>query len=460
MTPFSSQQIAVWERSLVRFLPKQRWFGAKSRSLQKIKLHTLFPLGNSSLAIVGAQFKKGPKELYLMPLIAGGGGRPVDALENPVFAKELLSAVLGKKPPSIPVSRLLETEQSNSSIIYGQKWILKLYRKVSDGINPDIELGAFLTRDAKFKNSPALEASLEWSHGKNTCSLASLQHWVPNQGDTWSYLQSELNKRKKKSTFSTEPFQEFAEKLGVRTFEMHASLAHPLAATHEDLKPEVFTLVYQKQLYRQMIKHAKQVLSLLEERMKTLPAELRPKAKYLLAHQTRLLSGFKPLLQTQIKATRIRIHGDFHLGQVLYTKKDFCIIDYEGEPARSMSERRAKQSPLRDIAGMLRSFHYAACMGVPDRDFQEIWYGRTREAYLKGYLSAYNKCTQPFTPFLPTEVSSLSKLLDIYVLEKAFYELSYELNNRPDWVKVPLSGILQILDRIHHTQGNQQGAKS
>jgi len=162
---------------------------------------------------------------------------------------------------------------------------------------------------------------------------------------------------------------------------------------------------------------------------------------------------YRSLLQRKLNTMRIRVHGDYHLGQVLYTGRDFVIIDFEGEPARPLSERRIKRSPLRDVAGMLRSFHYASYMalfgqvpGIRPEDFPALepwahfWYTWVSVVFLKAYLSVVKD-----EPFLPKDPIELQILLDAYLLEKAVYELGYELNNRPEWLKVPFRGLLQLL---------------
>jgi maltose alpha-D-glucosyltransferase / alpha-amylase len=197
-----------------------------------------------------------------------------------------------------------------------------------------------------------------------------------------------------------------------------------------------------------------QVFQLLRDRLKRLPNNVRENAQKVLDLEADVRRRYRSILQRKISTTRIRTHGDYHLGQVLYTGRDFVIIDFEGEPARPLSERRIKRSPLRDVAGMLRSFHYASYAalygqvpGVRPEDFLALepwarfWYTWVSVTYVKAYLTAAQQAS-----FLPEERTDRQVLLDVFLLEKAVYELGYELNSRPEWVEVPLQGILQLVE--------------
>ena len=199
-----------------------------------------------------------------------------------------------------------------------------------------------------------------------------------------------------------------------------------------------------------------QTFALLQKRVRTLPEALRDQGRQVLEMEERILKRFQGILERKVTAMRIRIHGDYHLGQVLYTGKEFVLIDFEGEPARSLSSRRIKRSPLRDVAGMLRSFHYASYAPLIGEvggsvfrkgDVKSLepwaacWNGWVSSAFLQGYLAIAKDGA-----FLPRSREELSTLLDTYLLEKAIYELGYELNNRPDWVKLPLLGILSLME--------------
>jgi maltose alpha-D-glucosyltransferase/alpha-amylase len=244
-----------------------------------------------------------------------------------------------------------------------------------------------------------------------------------------------------------------AELLGRRSAELHVGLA-----SHPDdpaFAPEPFSQLYQRSLYQSMRTQARRNLALLRKLLSQLPPEVQLLAENVLAAEGEILNRFHQLLDRKITAQRFRCHGDFHMGQVLYTGKDFVIIDFEGEPERPISERRIKASPLRDVAGMIRSFHYAshaALAGITPglfahrealispEEWLQFWCTWSTAAFLQAYLNEAERGS-----FLPASEEELAKLLDAYVMEKSLYELGYELNNRPHWVRIPLEGILQLL---------------
>jgi maltose alpha-D-glucosyltransferase/alpha-amylase len=249
-------------------------------------------------------------------------------------------------------------------------------------------------------------------------------------------------------------YLETARLLGRRTAELHVALASlpddPVFA------PEPFSKLYQRALYQSMRNLTGQNFQLLRKSLTRLPETLQPQAKEALKREREINDFFRLITSQKITGIRIRCHGDYHLGQVLYTGKDFVIMDFEGEPARPLGERRIKRSPLRDVAGMLRSFHYAvfsSLFSLADRgfvhpegsdnmeSFARTWYSWACATFLKTYLSVAAQ-----GEFLPREPGELRILLDVYLLEKAIYEMGYELNNRPEWIKIPLRGIEQVLE--------------
>jgi maltose alpha-D-glucosyltransferase/alpha-amylase len=246
-------------------------------------------------------------------------------------------------------------------------------------------------------------------------------------------------------------YLESARLLGQRTAELHKALAS--SADDPNFAPEPFSMLYQRSIYQSMQSYVSQVFQWLRAQLKQRPDSAREEAQQVLDLEGEIRRRYRALLQRKLNTMRIRVHGDYHLGQVLYTGRDFVIIDFEGEPARPLSERRIKRSPLRDVAGMLRSFHYASygalfgqVPGVHPEDFPALepwarfWYTWVSVAFLKSYLAVAKD-----EPFLPKDPIELQILLDAYLLAKAVYELGYELNNRPDWLKVPLQGLLQLL---------------
>ncbi len=374
------------------------------------------------------------------------------------------------------VGRVGSAEQSNTSILFGQKVILKLFRKLQPGKNPDIEIGRFLTEVAHFPRiAPLLgDISLQLEDGTET-AVAMLQELVPNEGDGWAWTLEELARfcesvagcpRPKDdgeaATFLTRGriSDELTEKawlsldaaalLGRRTAEMHIALA---TETNDDaFQAEAVTPVDLQADADRITDQIAATLTALRSAMPQLTDETADQAALVLSQRVQLFAKAKALVREEPSGKRIRIHGDFHLGQVLRAKNDFVLLDFEGEPARPLAERRKKQCPLKDVAGMLRSFSYAAWAGCeqyvqrhPDRKsalepWTRLWQKGMSTAYLSAYIEASTKAG-----LLPSPQQS-DVLLNAYLLEKSLYELLYELNNRPAWVRIPLAGILALTD--------------
>jgi maltose alpha-D-glucosyltransferase/alpha-amylase len=313
-------------------------------------------------------------------------------------------------------------------------------------------------------------------------TVAVLQEFVANEGDAWSYTLDWLARffeRVLTSSAQTavEPpvlpsdtvqgvleqeipdsvtewlggYLDSASLLGQRTAELHRALA--TATDNPDFASEPITMFYQRSLYQSMRNLTGRVFRLLRERMGKLPKAAKSEAQAVAELENQLLKRFRSILDRKIGGRRIRVHGDFHLGQVLFTGRDFVVIDFEGEPARPLSERRIKRSPLRDVAGMLRSFHYAAYAALPgygDRalaraedlpvlePWVQFWSGWVSKVFLNAYFEAIEG-----SKLLPSSTADRDLLLRVLVLEKTIYELGYELNNRPDWLKIPAQSILQ-----------------
>jgi maltose alpha-D-glucosyltransferase/alpha-amylase len=360
-------------------------------------------------------------------------------------------------------------------VVYGDQLILKLFRKLEEGINPDLEVGAFLTEVAHFKNIPQLAGSLEYqSRSGKIMAQGILQCFVPNQGDAWRYTLSSLGAfyeglreqfrdgspmpipDGKNSSLpgpaasALETYSQSAKLLGRRTAEMHLALS--VDSQNPAFVPEAFTAQYQSALQRSLVELTERIFGQLREKKASLPSETQAKATVLANKENEILSRFRSALSEPLHALRTRIHGDYHLGQVLFTGSDFVIIDFEGEPARPLSERRLKRSPLQDVAGMLRSFHYAAFSPLIGADamkpeeaarlnpWAEFWNARISADFLAAY---FDTCRD--AAFLPKNRSELQSLLELHLLEKAVYELGYELNNRPGWVGIPVEGIGKLL---------------
>jgi maltose alpha-D-glucosyltransferase/alpha-amylase len=379
--------------------------------------------------------------------------------------------------------RVISAEQSNTSITYDNTFYLKFYRKVDRAINPDVELSRFLSETAKFKHTPGFVGTINWKFGKETMVLGMMQEMVKSTSDGWAYMLDRLDDFNEKilshtdlATVPTEPLGSITDPLdyeqvpetmkqlldgtvaelflllGVRTGEMHLALASK--SDNPAFEPEPFSLHYQRSLFSSLQSLVRVAFQSLSKNLKTLPEGIREEAEEVLKMKDEILAILKKIYSKKIDVTKIRIHGDYHLGQVLFTGKDFLILDFEGEPSRSYSERRLKYSALRDVAGMIRSFHYAAYGSLfldnqirPEDirillPYVQEWYHYMSGFFLKSYMQTVGKAD-----FVPNNQGDLEILLQTYILQKAIYELNYEINNRPDWVIVPLRGIKAIVEK-------------
>jgi maltose alpha-D-glucosyltransferase/alpha-amylase len=436
--------------------------------------------GNKSESILYDAMIDSGFESFLLTAVArrhSFKGRYGEISSNPTKSLRLSVARDLKGLEPVP----LKVEQTNTSVIYGNKLILKLYRKLEEGINPDVEIGSFLTDNTPYPNISRVVGSLSYRRGRaKEMSLAILQNFVPNEGDAWQYTLDSLERyfagvishptvqappipRKHLMSLLQEPpslaketigpYLASAQLLGQRTAELHIALASDLE--RPEFAPEPYTITYQTSLYQSLRGFAIRTMELLQGRLKYLPEDTRADARAVLDAEKTIIARYDLVRRGKIAASRIRCHGDYHLGQVLFTGKDFVIIDFEGEPARSLSERRLKRSPLRDVAGMIRSFHYVAqtafnkyvlMLPKPETSlpllshWAQYWHIWVSVNFLNAYLDIMKH-----TGLLPEDPEHLKILVDAFLYDKALYEVGYELNNRPDWVKVPLQSILQML---------------
>jgi maltose alpha-D-glucosyltransferase/alpha-amylase len=521
------------------YIQNRRWFGGKGRRVRALRFTECVPFmlkatGEFVLAFAEIEYFEGDVDTYALPIgiaatndvkdmreqypqasianVRTPGDESdlvlYDAMFNKAFCLSILEAMtrrrtyrgthgvvqafrgfalndLFEKANNI-VPSPVKAEQSNTSIVFGDKFIFKLYRKLHNGTNPDLEIGQYLTDKAQFTQIASVAGYFEYQReGLEPVTLGLLQTFVPNQGDAWEYsvdqaedfLEKMLTKAQDPSTpLATTgkslallasqdlpasardligPYIEMARLLGQRTGELHQSLAHE--PEDERFTPEPFTTLYQRSLYQSMRNLTSSVFSSFKKRLKELPEEIRPAAEKLIARENKVIAVFQTLTKGRINASRIRIHGDFHLGQVLFTGKDFVIVDFEGEPAVPLSQRKIKRSPFKDVAGMFRSFQYAAQTALSNQisrgiitaekrptaeawaDYWVLW---TSVAFLKSYLEQVRGST-----FLPVNPKELDTLIDVYTMAKVVYELGYELNNRPDWLKIPLEGINRLLGK-------------
>jgi trehalose synthase-fused probable maltokinase len=374
-------------------------------------------------------------------------------------------------------ARPVQAEQSNSSVIYGEPLILKALRRVELGLNPDFEISEFLSRQG-FANTPRLAGWLEYREpGEEPWTLALLQAFVPNRGDAWHFTLAWLDDALRHFAEATAPaqpplpalgivraveqpispaarrafgpFLSRAELLGQRTAEMHLALASD--PSNPAFAPERFSAADARGFVNRASHEALATFRLLDEQSSRLAAQISIDTDRGRELAAAALARFERLADEPMTVDKIRCHGDYHLGQVLVTENDFEIVDFEGEPARPLAERRQKQLALRDVAGMIRSLHYASCAAAaastgaaagerPSETWARAWYAWSSVAF----LSAYRRNSVGVS-FLPASMGEFERLLDGCLLEKALYELRYELNNRPDWLHLPLAALEELL---------------
>ncbi|MCB0640071.1 MAG: putative maltokinase, partial [Phaeodactylibacter sp.] len=392
--------------------------------------------------------------------------------------------------PEDITSEVLKVEQSNTSVIYNGQFFFKIYRKLDTDINPDLELVRFLSEQTDFENSPRFGGGIEFENAadRSFTILGLLQNKIPNQGEAWTMFLSELGRFYEKVLANRElqrpalvtkepfyfedipaPLQEFIGSvtyervvlLGKRTAEMHIALASN--AEQPDFCPERFTQNYQRSIYSGHRKLVAEKLNALQLRSEGLPAHIAKEAQSILDLREDILDCFSEIFSRKIPATKTRVHGDYHLGQVLFNGRDFYIIDFEGEPLHTISERRLKKTPFKDVAGMIRSFHYAAYGQLvlnqnyrqEDMPFLEGWASQWFHYIRQVYLTAYLEVAQGQS-FVPKDRAAMKLLLRNYTLEKAIYEVGYEMNARPDWLRVPIRGVLYAMEEYFEETGQKE----
>ncbi len=521
-------------KSLPEILPTRRWFAGKSRTIREVSVEDAIPLGaiaegvaDSAMLLITVAYATGDDETYTLPLalvnaeraqaqgvadrgsaLAAIAKRNSDAprltLINAdadeafwAYMRDVLvrrKAIKGDAGTISGVSvagmgkprtgekdgvRVPRVEQSNSSAILGGVSIMKLFRRVEQGINPDFEIGSHLTRTKLFAHTPAMHGAIEYRRGRDqVMTLAIKQDLVQNEGDAWSHALDAVGRYFERAMarpasergrapsargpahladrLPTEDeatllngYPDTAALLGQRTAEMHAALA---GSDDPDFEPDEMSKLYLRALYQTLRNGVRRPLQTLKAGVTRLEGEGRDLAERVLERRDQLIERIGAVRNLPLEGRRIRCHGDYHLGQVLWTGADFYVIDFEGEPMRTLGERRLKRSPLTDVAGMCRSLDYAAHAGLNRLEIQgladepadlllmaERWSELTRAAFLRGYLQHARQ------DLIPSDRDALGTLLDAWTLHKAAYEVEYELNNRPDWVSIPLRGILRVL---------------
>ncbi len=519
----------VFTDLLLQYIPRQRWFGAKSRTIASVNIEECVevPGTTSALLLLTIAYIQGEPDTYQLPVALVQGAAAVsmqekapqsllatftqgssfaaiqDATGDESFRQALLQLIASGstlKGRSIEVTgaassafaehrgegplpaRAGSAEQSNTSLLFGSRLIMKLFRRLQPGENPDTEIGRFLTEVAHFPRiAPFLGEVRERDEAGEPTTLAMLQGLVPNEGDGWEWTLEELGRYfdsvvtcplpqnvGSEGSFLVETsitheaeehagfYVDAAGLLGRRTAEMHVALATP--TDDPAFASEPFSA---RDVASDADRVTSQVATALDALKRGMPSLPDTATDHVLDDAARLLGHRRDLLKPVERfasgtpadfGRRTRIHGDYHLGQILRAKNDFVILDFEGEPARSLAERRRKQSPLKDVAGMLRSFSYAAFAGLqrfgqrrPDARNMDRWAQLWVNAVTTSFLAGYRLGITAAPGLLP-EPETAQLLLQIALLEKSLYELQYELNNRPDWVRIPLAGILASLE--------------
>ena len=505
-------------RALAPFLQRQRWFASKSREIRTVEFSDWTTVRSGQepafLAIISVLYTDGWTDSYVVPmaLLSGAAadqavrsspstviaritgarkGAIVDGmLDNDVCERLLDTAIregrlatmkggvrgtsagAGVDLPSEHVWTRVAGDQSNTLAFVNDRYVLKVFRRIEPGINPELDIARYLT-SKHFRHTPTLVGALEYdrpAHESGTLGLVETA--AQHQGTAWQFSIDELSRyyervaareagAREQADVNTgsEPTPFFkaleswyltsATTLGRRTAELHIALADstdPAFAPEPTRRDDLVALA---EMFRE---NARTSLDLLQTNEPLLPESTRALAAQVLASRTALVERSGAIEGLANAGARIRIHGDYHLGQVLKAEEDFVILDFEGEPARSLAERKSKHSPLKDVAGMMRSFSYAAyaalfafCLNAPDEFATlEPWADTWRHWAGRAFLTGYRDVMAGYGAAILPDDAGVRTLLRAYMLEKAFYEMRYELNSRPDWVRIPLAGILHL----------------
>lgn len=517
--------------ALPRFVGRQRWFSAKARTIDHVRITTHGPLphvgpaasdGAARWLLFGdVVFADGPGDRYVLPVVdlpasdaaavldrhpgaaiawvdEPGGRLLADGMLDDEVCRTLLAVIRASGQLALTTGTLAGThhagpaiedepavatmgvrrtgaEQSNSSVIFGSASIFKLFRRIEPGAHPEIEVGRHLGR-AGFVAAPAVLGTLEYRpfDRDEASALGVLHALVTNEGDGWAHALREVaayfarleaypgfdfaEAAPERTDGPTGPlddaligsYHEAAATLGRQTAELHLALSAPLGEA--DFEPERLEQEDAAHVAESTRVRARRALAQLSARVADLPPSIAARARMLIGAQPRLFGRLDALETARIDAVRTRVHQDYHLGQTLWTGRDYVILDFEGEPLRPLADRRLKRSPLTDVAGMLRSYSYAAWSGLfawsrargrdPQRGerWASLWEAKASAAFVEAYRARAGAA-----PFVPADETQHETWLRGLMLEKAVYELEYELNNRPDWVPVPIEGLLRLL---------------
>jgi maltose alpha-D-glucosyltransferase/alpha-amylase len=524
--------------ALAVYLPGCPWFRGKSRTIDTTAVLDTVPVGRervtSHVVLVRVEYTEGDPETYVLPVAFAGpteaatteerlphavvarlrmrarGKAPSEVEEGilfdptgePSYGQAILRAIqedrrargglgelaawplksfagLGEVAASGLPASLVNVEQSNTSVAYGDRFLLKLFRRVEEGVHPELEVGQFLQESTSFRAAAPVAGALEYRPFRGEpLTLAVLHGQVQHQGDAWGYTRDALGLFFERALTLQIPPEELpipnrplleltdeevpalaqevigsylasVQTIGQRTAELHLALGSD--PNDPAFAPEPFTTLVQRSMYQSLRSQARQALELLRKHLKGLPDDLRPVAQEVLDREAGVLDLARTILGRKIAAQRTRIHGDYHLAQLLFTGKDFVVIDFEGESVRPLSDRRRKRSPLRDVASMLRSFDYATQSTLTDGGLRpedvaklgpwaRMWGLWVSVGFVRAYLTAADGAG-----FLPADRADRSLLLDFHLLKRAVAELRYELAAHSPRVRAPLQGLRQLL---------------
>jgi trehalose synthase-fused probable maltokinase len=517
---------ALLQSRLARHIRGRRWFRGKARTIREIEILDQLPLRRAPdetiVLIVRVSYVAEDPEVYVLPLavaaatdveraalhasplfelqpVAGRRSMVYDPSGGGEFSQLLLDLFVRAHTPgehgtisATPTEALIVRaahdrppahdstgEQSNTTVFFGREFMLKLYRQLDAGENPDVELNEFLWAHG-YRHVPEPLGSIRYEGPGFVATLGIAQRFVVSDGSAWdatlrilqqsleqtraidpvlagtvsrdALLESTSPADRRVTELLLEPYARFATLLGERTAELHLALASDLETPA--FRPEPLTTDDQRLAVRATRKRVDRAYELLSRQLAGLPDEVRPLADKVFGCRGALDTALLALDSIQVHARRIRCHGDYHLGQVLYSDGDFTILDFEGEPAQPLESRRRKGSALYDVCGMLRSFHYAATVvrqsdrwRGEDHDalaaWSEAWYQWASVAFVSAYVKRA-RAAGAAAVFLPDSGDELHALLRLHLIDKCSYELSYELNNRPAWVSVPMAGLVGL----------------
>ncbi len=514
-------------RRLRPWISSRRWFRSKGVRQRAGRLDDVLILGTNkdqALFVYTVEFTEAQPQTYLVPVALARGAELdlveseqshaiianiegleqraalVDSVSTALGAEAIVGLVqsnggakgegrtLGSPHPALKAMfadglshpKAANFEQTNSTLLFGDQLLVKIYRQIEYGTNSELEIGEFLTNKATGTTVPRVLGGLRYRHPetKEEAVIGLVQQFVANQGTAWEMTldrvgaffegiltQTDLTcpeplKLSRVKRASSQPeaiawdligsYLSLAKTLGQRTGEVHVALSS--RKDKASFAPEAFSTMHQQSIFQWTRGLLVRTFETLGKKTRSLPQPVAGEVRDMLKRQAEIEKLLRRVTRTKLDALRIRCHGDLHLGQVLFTGDDFVLIDFEGEPGRPLNERSYKRCPLRDVMGMIRSFNYATESALRggrfrDRDIEQLrpWATFWEEEVSARYLAGYLEATQGM-PFLPKSEEHIELLLNFFGIEKAVYEIGYEMNNRPDWLEIPVSGLKRILD--------------